>query len=54
MFGYFTSTTGNLLQWIEASGLSRWTVVLLVIGFLPDPRHVHGTSSAIIVLTVPT
>jgi C4-dicarboxylate transporter, DctM subunit len=55
MFGYFmsmTQMTGTMLQWIEASGLSRWTVLVMVIvfylilGMLMD-------QFAIIVLTVP-
>jgi tripartite ATP-independent transporter DctM subunit len=55
MFGYFmsmTQMTNTMLQWIEASGLSRWTVLLAVIGFYLVLGMIMD-QFAIIVLTVP-
>lgn len=55
MFGYFmslTQMTGTMLDWIEASGLSRWTVLFMVIGFYLV-LGMFMDQFAIIVLTVP-
>jgi TRAP-type C4-dicarboxylate transport system permease large subunit len=47
-----TQMTGAMLQWIEASGLPRWTVLLLVLGFYLI-LGMFMDQFAIIVLTVP-
>lgn len=55
MFGYFmslTQMTGAMLDWIEASGLSRWTVLFLVLAFYLV-LGMFMDQFAIIVLTVP-
>jgi len=55
LFGYFmslTQVTGAMLEWIDAAGLSRWVVLLLVIGFYLI-LGMFMDQFAIIVLTVP-
>ncbi|MEQ9815365.1 MAG: TRAP transporter large permease subunit [Azospirillaceae bacterium] len=55
LFGYFmslTQITGAMLEWIDAAGLSRWVVLLMVIGFYLV-LGMFMDQFAIIVLTVP-